>query len=70
MSDTDCRSSSKEYFTVVIQYDISGDPCDPPPFIEDRLVKVMQVMHEMGFGMDVVYGHAKRNVMFAVKTEY
>ncbi len=67
MSDTDCRSSSEEYFTVAIQYDISGDPCDPPPYIEDKLVILTQLMHEMGFGMDVVYGYAKRNVMFAIK---
>ena len=53
---------SKKFYTIAIQFDVSGDPCDPPPHIEDRMVMMMQIMHERGYGMDVSYGYAVKKV--------
>jgi len=58
---------SKKYYTIALQYDISGDPCDPPHHIEDRMVMLMQVMHEIGFGMDVAYGYAEKKIMKTIE---
>jgi len=54
---------SKKFWTLAIQYDVDGEPCDPPHHIEERLVTMMQIMHEIGFGMDVKYGFAQKEMM-------
>ncbi len=54
--------SDKKYWTLAIQYDVDGEPCDPPPHIEDRIMALMQLMHEVGFGMDLIYGYAEREI--------
>ena len=46
-----------------MQYDVDGEPCDPPPHIEDRIIAMMQIMHEMGFGVDVAYGYAEKKIL-------
>ena len=53
--------------TIAIQFDVSGDPCDPPPHIEDRMVMMMQIMHERGYGMDVSYGYAVKKIMKTIE---
>tara|TARA_R100000808_G_scaffold5335_1_gene16334 strand:+ start:7358 stop:7552 length:195 start_codon:yes stop_codon:yes gene_type:complete len=50
---------SKKFWTLVIRYDVDGEPCDPPPHIQDRLAMAMNVLHEMGYGMEVTYGLAE-----------
>ena len=62
---------SKKYYTIAVQYDVDGEPCDPPHHIEDRMVMMMQLMHEIGFGMDVSYGsvsytHLKLPTIYSV----
>ncbi len=58
----------KKYWTIVMQYDVDGEPCDPPPHIEERMIALMQVMHEMGFGLDVSYGYAEKKILEEVDT--
>ena len=58
---------SKKFSTIAIQFDVSGDPCDPPPHIEDRMVMMMQIMHERGYGMDVSYGYAVKKIMKTIE---
>lgn len=57
------KKTPQKYYTVAIQYDISGDRCNPPPHIEDRIVQLVKIMHEIGFAMDVSYGYAEKNIM-------
>jgi len=54
---------SKKFWTLAIQYDVDGEPCDPPNHIEERIVTMMRIMHEIGFGMDVKYGLAQKEMM-------
>lgn len=54
--------SDKKYWTLAIRYDVDGEPCDPPPHIENRIVALMQLMHEVGFGMDLIYGYAEKEI--------
>ena len=58
---------SKKFYTIAIQFDVSGDPCDPPPHIEDIMVMMMQIMHERGYGMDVSYGYAVKKIMKTIE---
>jgi len=58
---------SKKYYTIALQYDVDGEPCDPPHHIADRMVMLMQVMHEIGFGMDVSYGYAEKKIMKTIE---
>lgn len=45
------------YYTIMLRYTTdSGEPCSPPPHITDRMAMAVDVLHEVGFGMDVVYG--------------
>lgn len=60
---------TKKYWTLAIQYDVDGEPCEPPHHIEDRIVALMQMMHEMGFGMSVKYGHAEASLLDDIETE-
>lgn len=53
----------KKYWTLAMQYDVDGEPCDPPPHIEDRMIALMHIMHEMGFGVDVAYGYAEKKIL-------
>ena len=50
-----------KYWTMVVRYDVDGEPCDPPPHIQERLAMAMSVLHEIGFGMQVTYGLAERD---------
>tara|TARA_R100000152_G_C6781425_1_gene215884 strand:- start:6090 stop:6281 length:192 start_codon:yes stop_codon:yes gene_type:complete len=59
---------SKKFYTIALQYDVDGEPCDPPHHIEDRMVAMMQLMHEIGFGMDVKYGYAEQNILDMIDT--
>jgi len=54
---------TERYYTITVRYDVSGDACDPPPHITDRMMKAMSILHTEGFGMDVNYG-------FTSNTEY
>ena len=58
---------SKKFYTIALQYDVDGEPCDPPHHIEDRMVMLMQLMHEIGFGMDVSYGYAEKKIMKTIE---
>ena len=58
----------KKYWTLVMQYDVDGEPCDPPPHIEDRMIAMMQIMHEMGFGVDVAYGYAEKKILEEIES--
>ena len=58
---------SKKFYTIAIQFDVSGAPCAPPPHIEDRMVMMMQIMHERGYGMDVSYGYAVKKIMKTIE---
>lgn len=58
---------SKKFYTIALQYDVDGEPCDPPPHIEERMLALMQVMHETGFGMDVSYGYADKEMMRTIE---
>lgn len=46
-------------FTIVFQYDVDGEKCDPPPHIVERILAASNSLHEIGFGMNVVYGYTK-----------
>ena len=50
---------SKKFWTLVIRYDVDGEPCDPPPHITDRLGTIIPILHEVGYGMEVTYGLAE-----------
>ncbi len=58
---------SEKFYTIALQYDVDGEPCDPPPHIEDRMVMMMQIMHERGYGMDVSYGYAVKKIMKTIE---
>ena len=52
------------YYTIGIRYETdSGEPCDPPPHIMERLFSVMQALHEVGWCVEVVYGRAEKNLL-------
>ena len=57
---------TKKYWTLAIQYDVDGEPCGPPPHIEDRITSMLRIMHEYGFGMTVQYGSAEASVLDAI----
>jgi len=59
----------KKYWTIAMQYDVDGEPCDPPHHIEDRIIALMQIMHEMGFGVDVAYGYAEKKILEKIDTK-
>ena len=60
---------TKKYWTLAIQYDVDGEPCDPPHHIEERLFALMQTMHEVGVGMNLVYGRAEASVLEAIEND-
>ncbi len=60
---------TKKYWTLAIQYDVDGEPCGPPPHIQDRIAGMLRIMHEMGFGMTVQYGRAEASVLDAIDTD-
>lgn len=60
---------SKKYWTLIIQYDVDDEPCDPPPHIEDRMIMLMQVMHEYGFGMELKFGYATSECLDMIDME-
>ena len=60
---------TKRYWTLAIQYDVDGEPGAPPHHIEDRIVALMQMMHEIGFGMNLTYGLAEASLLDAIETE-
>jgi len=46
-------------FTIVFRYDVDGERCDPPPHVVERIVAASSKLHEIGFGMEVVYGFSE-----------
>ena len=59
---------SKKFWTLVFRYDIDGEPCDPPPHIQDRIAMVSSILHEIGFGLDVIWGEAPASLSDMIDT--
>ena len=64
------RMSNKKYSTVVFQFvSDDGDPTEPVPFFAERVVKAATHLHQTGWGLDVKYGNADRDIMDQVEEE-
>ena len=66
-----CRiGETMKYYTVVFQYTSDDDdPTEPVPFFAERVVAAASQLHEKGWGLDVRYGTANRDIMDQVKEE-
>lgn len=54
----------KKYWTIALRYETdSGEPCNPPPHITDRIVAIMPILHEMGWACDIRYGWTDKDFM-------
>jgi hypothetical protein len=59
-----------KYWTVVLQFRTEeDDPTGIPPNFVDRVMAATQAMHVMGFGLEVVYGTAPKEIVAQVDTE-
>ena len=59
----------KRFWTIAFQYDGDMDPVDPPPHIEERILACMQILHQVGWGLEIKWGAAPKDLLDQITME-
>jgi len=60
--------ANKKYLSILFQYvSDDGDPTEIIPYFEERIIESAKNLHQKGWGLDVRYGTADRNIMDQVE---
>jgi len=57
------RQPKEKFWTIAFQFDGDGERVDPPPHIEDRILACMQILHQVGWGLDIKWGEAPKDLL-------